>query len=466
MRWEMQCTVGNSRLRKRTGPSTSYRIVGYLYTGNKVIVTDSKNNGNQTWYKIEGTSYWACGKKGGSTYLKFIKDLDPPKPPDPPQPPPEPPTPKPPDPPPYVPPYYPEVELPANWKQPTGTDSWYLSSDIVGSHITKIATENEINAEIQRIKYNMDISYNTRDNPRGHNGGYYSDLQAKLHNSFNRNKTNFPDYNLSKSFAYVFFTRPDLNLCVRNGDSLSLNDQAKRDPKMTYIWKNNRDTISYLTKAGNKHHKFLPLLSNEALSFEVSDVAIRTIDHGETYTGAKVVYGRSDHESLTAGEFNIRYIDSVNLDVFKMHTAWVDYINKVYRGVYTPMRSYITDKILDYASSCYYFLCGPDGNTILYWMKFTGVFPTNTGENTFSWDSGTLLAKPEINIRYAYSMKTAMDPCHIHEFNQLADANGKFKKVYEEKNCMTGSTLTHCPRIMESKIGNKFVYRLVWLDNK
>ena len=36
---------------------------------------------------------------------------------------------------------------------------------------------------------------------------------------------------------------------------------------------------------------------------------------------------------------SIRY-DTVNLDVFKMHTAWVDYINKVSRGIFKPWDEY------------------------------------------------------------------------------------------------------------------------------
>jgi hypothetical protein len=46
----------------------------------------------------------------------------------------------------------------------------------------------------------------------GGGSGYFSDLQKKMYNSFNRNKTAFPDKNLNKTFAYVFFTRPDLNI--------------------------------------------------------------------------------------------------------------------------------------------------------------------------------------------------------------------------------------------------------------
>lgn len=341
------------------------------------------------------------------------------------------------------------------------------------------AVENKvIQKELDRIKYNMDIAYVKKDEIYTNSttitsNNYFANIQKKIHNSFNRNKTAFPDYHLNKTFAYVFFTRPDLNLLT---PTFKLTDNSNSDPKYKYLFDNNQWTLRSLVKHGNPNHDFLVLLSNEAKSFEVSDHVIKTVEHGETYTGGKVVYGKSDHESNTAGEVSIRYIDSVNLDIFKLHTIWVDYINKVYRGAFEPKSEYLKRKWLDYASSCYYFLCGPDGQTILYWEKLTGVFPVNTGENTFSWDSGNLLAKPEINIKYSYSMKTPMDIYHLNEFNELAHYNNNrnIKSIYSSKNCATGSTLSDAPCIIRCR-GEKgtgggkdnpgrIYYRLMWTD--
>ena len=316
----------------------------------------------------------------------------------------------------------------------------------------------------------MDIGYKNKDDIYSDytkdniSKGYVSDLQKKLYNSFNRNKVAYPDKELNKTFAYVFFTRPDLNILT---SSFNLTNQTTYDPKYHYLYNNNPWSLKSLVNGGNPHHKFMTFLSNEALSFEVGDIVLKTHEHGETYNGHKIIYGRSDIESNVAGEMSIRYIDTVNLDVFKLHLAWVDYINKVSRGVFSPKRDYIKSKILDYACSCYYILCGPDGNTILYWQKLTGVFPVNTGENVFSWDSGTLLAKPEINIKYMYSFKSSMDPTILEEFNTLTATSRTFKTSYDKDNLFGGSTLTHAPYIsLKSKDveGNR-VYRLLWVEN-
>lgn len=479
MRWEMECVLRKGvGLRKRTGPSTTFRIVGRWYKGDRFIANDVKTVGKYTWYKIEGTSYWSCGQEGSATYLKKIRDLDPPKPPAPPPPPPPPP----PEPP-YIPPHYDESALDVNWNSNPGDDEWYAPTRLNVQRDTSVfggssigygrwdkVSDSELTEEMRRIRYNMDIAYMERGEVFNDSfkGGYYSDLQAKLHTKFNRNKTGFTDYHLNKTFAYVFFTRPDLNICSRTGDGYALTEQAAMDSKYDYIMKNNNLTVRSLVKDGITGHKLLPLISNEARSFEVSDHVIKTTEHGETYTGAKVMYGRTDHEARSAGEMSIRFIDSVNLDIFKLHMLWVDYISKVSTGIFSPRREYIVDRILDYACSCYYILCAADGSTILYWQKLTGVFPVNTGENIFSWDSGTLMAKPEINIKYQYSMKTPMDVAHLYEINTLTNfyAGNSVKSVYDNRNVASGSTITRKPCIVKMPNENgRLVYRLMWSDS-
>src|SRR5699024_8519933 len=130
MRWEMKCTTKTARLRKRTGPSTSYRIVSWIYPGQTGIVVDSKKVGGATWYKWENSNLWSCGRTAkGVDYLTKIKDLDPPAPVTPPNPKPEPKptvdiTEKP-----YTPPTYNTSSMSNNLGYTPGEDSWYAKSE-------------------------------------------------------------------------------------------------------------------------------------------------------------------------------------------------------------------------------------------------------------------------------------------------------------------------------------------------
>ena len=488
MKWEVRVNPNtvHTRLRVRTGPSTSYKIVNWKYPDNGAIVVDSKVTNGATWYKWEGTNYWSCGKTAnGTEYLLKMRDLEEETKPEPTPPNPEP-----------TPPETKDVTMESITYTLTDTkfenngqfnsDSTWYQPMIFAPNDYNVYSDLVIAYDIAALKHNMDISYTNSDDiyesywcARGK--GYFSDLQKKMYNSFNRNKTAFPDKELTKTFAYVFFTRPDLNILERQSGTTNfkLASQMDLDKKYSYLWNNNPWCLKSLVSAGNPYHKFMVLLSNEAQSFEVGDVVLKTTEHGETYNGNKIIYGKSDQESNAAGEMSIRYIDSVNLDIFKLHVAWVDYINKVSRGIIEPKREYMTGKILDYAASCYYILCGPDGSTILYWQKLTGVFPINTGENTFSWDSGTLLAKPQIDIKYMYSFKSSMDPRTLIEFDGLSSTSTKRKKMLDAEGAyvrgtyetgdygiQTGSTLTHAPRILDTvdTEGNK-IFRLVWVEN-
>ena len=284
-----------------------------------------------------------------------------------------------------------------------------------------------------------------------------ADLRYNMVNRFDRWKVAHPDIQLSKSFAYVFFTRPDLNIYENlSFTELKLVDKVDRDPTFYYLDNNNRQLLRCLTKSFSGKHDFNPFLSNMAASFELSDEMIDTIEQGETFTGYKVMYGRHNIKSRTAGSFNVSYVDDDEYKVYKIHRAWVDYISKVYRGEFEANKNYIRERILDYACSAYYFLCGADGETILFWSKYTGVFPTAIPSATSSWTKGSTLKMPEISVPYAYSWKEDFNPISLAEFNKNglgAEQSGTYDYIstYEPELLTTGRTFTGSPFVETSK---------------
>lgn len=284
---------------------------------------------------------------------------------------------------------------------------------------------------------------------------------------FNRWKVAYPDTQLTKTFAHVFFTRPNLNLYKTQGSKIvELNSQAANDPVYYYLDKNNRALLLTLTKAFSGKHDFNPFLSNMARSFELSDESIESIEHGETFTGYKVKYGRHNIKSKTAGQFSISYIDDDDYRVYKLHKAWADYISKVYRGEFEAMDDYRRWRILDYACSVYYFLCGADGETILFWSKYTGVYPLNIPSAASSWTAGNLIKMPEVSIQYDYAWKEDFNPTSLAEFNingQGAQQSGQLQYIstYERELLTTGKTFTGSPFIESThKKSGDYVFKL------
>lgn len=461
MKHQMRVNTPGSRLHIRNGAGMQYTITGRLSHGVSVVVTEMKTINGWKWYKH--SAGWSCGYRADwkDTYLIFEKDLDPPPPPSPPTPP-APPAPS---------IDYSKIQSLMNEKENIASSNVNLtqfqvragtgheSSDAlvipaatrtsnINRNSYEIIIDANTNSNLERIKKNLNIM----------NGSGFSSITAALFNSFDRYKVPFPEYHLAKTYSYVFFTRPDLNIMVND----SLSAQVMNDPLYYYLYKNDKNILKSLTSGFSSSHSFQTFLSNTAQSFEVSDEFVRTVEHGETYTGYKVQYGTSNIESRTAGTFSVTYTDDKNYTIYKIHKAWVDYISRVYRGELLPKAEYRYKKVLDYACSVYYFVCAEDGETILFWTKYFGVFPTNIPASTSSWGKGNLIKTPEYSISYAYAFKEDFTPLTLAEFNVCSKASGTiaYRKIYESLNCATGKTFVGAPFIETYTVNNEYVFKL------
>ena len=309
-------------------------------------------------------------------------------------------------------------------------------------------------------------------------------------NYYNRFKIPNPNISLSSSFAHVFFVRPDLNILKRiaktdgssvTGNKFMLSDGAMHDAEIAVAWKNNPDMVKQLVLDNGMNHKFMLSLSNAAESFSLGDENLKTDTAGETWTGHKIAYGKHNIEGKTASQFTISYVDNRNLDIYHLNKLWMDYISKVYRGELEPrsviydektntypkaangcdgkMYSYTDDKILDYATAVYYILTAEDGETIIFWSKYFGVFPTNAPSSSFSWSHGNKIHNPTFDIPYMYSFKRDYNPYDLVTFNMLSpqpsDGKYKYAKIYDPEMLGPGRTFVGVPFIETVKDSSK-----------
>lgn len=247
-------------------------------------------------------------------------------------------------------------------------------------------------------------------------------LFKKYVQNYNKYKVANPNDALSRSFAHVFFVRPDCNVLTRSGGGgYELPSQLQKKSMWYYAYKHSPELLHELCQDSGFDNDFMFLLSNSAKSFQISDEYIKTDEYGKGLTGYKIPYGMHDVESKTSDTFSITYEDDRDLHIYQLHKLWIDYISGVYRGKYYPRDDYLTlktyEKTIDYSSACYYILTAEDGETIIFWSKYYGVFPTNASSNTFSWSKGTLLSTPDLDITYKYAWKEDFDPLTLVEFN-------------------------------------------------
>lgn len=261
---------------------------------------------------------------------------------------------------------------------------------------------------------------------------------AKYMKMYMYNRYKVPDTNLAltKTFTYVFFTRPDLN--IMDGPS-NANWQSRNHTDSALIWKTHPEVFKLLTdfrRCGDLDN-FNLLLSNNVLSFQLDDEKISTKKAGGSWAEHEVMYG-DQYTGRTAGEFSCTFEETSNFDIMTMTKLWITYIDLVGRGAWSPYYftkdggitvknrktswCHVYDRALDYGASVYVFVCGPDGSDILYWSKYYGVFPTSTGSSALSWNKSDPVGNvSNLNISFAYSCKKDLSPISLLEFNNASN---------------------------------------------
>ena len=255
------------------------------------------------------------------------------------------------------------------------------------------------------------------------------------------NRFKLPTLNdaLQKGFAHVFFIRPDLNV-----------DEMEKDSDFYYAFKNSPSMTNELCQANGANHDFMLSLSNKAASFSLTDEYIDTDTYGKTFAGWKIAYGKHNVESKTAGDFSITYHDDRTLHIYHLHKLWVDYISKCYHGSISPKSEYIKNHVLDYASACYYIVTAEDGETIIFWSKYYGVFPSTIPSTQYSWAYGNVIQDPTIEIKYQYSFKEDFNPAALTEFNtnsKVGASGEKYVPIYDPKLGHAGDAWVGAPYI-------------------
>ena len=318
------------------------------------------------------------------------------------------------------------------------------------SDIGKSLNLNQLLKKLNRtvgIIDNGDLSYET----------LYQEFPATLYNRF---KLPVASDKLMRGFGHVFFVRPNCNV-LREG---KLTSAVKNNATFSHIFNNSPRVLNELVINNGTDHDFALAISNAATNFPLSDEFIEAENYGRTWTGYKIAYGKHNIDSKTAGEITINYRDDRNLHIYKIHKLWVEYISGCYRGEMYPRDDDLIDKILDYASAVYYVLTAEDGETVLFWTKYYGVFPTTIPSDPFTWAEGNVVGNPEFSITYKYSFKEDYNPLAITEFNRNARMENvstvRYAPVYDPELGHSGDTWVGKPFIEIVKNGSYAEYKL------
>ena len=74
----------------------------------------------------------------------------------------------------------------------------------------------------------------------------------------------------------------------------------------------------------------------------------------------------------------------------------------------------------------------PDGETLQYWSKYTGVMPVSNPWSIFTTDDGAVNVVNTVPIEYQYSFKEEMKIHILKDFNMVSSSDNKiFNKASE-----------------------------------
>jgi hypothetical protein len=293
-------------------------------------------------------------------------------------------------------------------------------------------------------RINLDVSPNYTEELKKIIPGYGSSFDPS--DAFDPMRVHAYLYNYYQTGRfYVFLTKPDLNLGLwetrgtTNIETLSptsggviSNDETATEarikaieqiPLFRMVSQRYPDIIKALTQDprlnGGEHSRFMYMITNLIRGFPASDISSDAATYTETFTGERLQLAKDSLESQQTGSFNLEFDELADSRIAYLFRTWMHYIDLVLRGIIYTKLEYVVRRRIDYAVSMYCMSIAPDGETIQYFSKHTGVHPTSLPLTAFQEEFGKN-EKPTLSIGFSYNRIEAMDPIIFRDFNAVA----------------------------------------------
>lgn len=294
-------------------------------------------------------------------------------------------------------------------------------------------------------------------------------------------------HNHSGSREYLFFTKPDLHIFSTNG--FQINKQLK---DVTFF-RNAIDqypmsllALQQTLKRGmnlyphnfDPRMRYIPLLSNHVTSsLDLPAIAATETENNTSLFQVKTTYRDGSEQSDFGFDFSLEFWDTRYLDVYMFFKAYDEYCRQeFYRNITPPKLSYITDKV-----NCKQFsifkLIVDDTNTIIFYGKATGVYPTGVPRDAMSNFDGTI----KITVPMKAQFVSDMDPIILEELNNLtkesyydgyetSGVDSGFMPLYSQSTGAADTRWGGYPYIIKSggrkgAPNDEQLYKLMWVYN-
>lgn len=327
----------------------------------------------------------------------------------------------------------------------TGQDDNSFSTNLVSklnSDLTENDIENDLSAATLSNNINLFDSLYHSNNLRRTRKEIYttSDDGGPLFTQTFRFGVQNPYGAINNAREFLFFTKPDLHLYSMNYDSSEIsagmiNSMARRDvneglkrepnPGLTSlfwddIFKNKNRIVNLLQYGVDASlDPFNHLLQNTVNSnLEVPTLNAPSIETSTNTYGVGLTYRGSSEESDDGPEFSLEFKDDKYLNVYTFFRAYEEYETLKKHGTVKPQRYYVKNKILHDQFAIYKFIVDEDMETIIYWGKYYGVYPTSLPRDAFS--SVNFQDGLTFNINFKAAFYEDMRPEILEDFNAIS----------------------------------------------
>lgn len=251
---------------------------------------------------------------------------------------------------------------------------------------------------------------------------------ADLFYKFRRYPVIDPNNHMGLTREFVFFTKP--NLQIFNGGSGDtsgwLRDYLIKQPIFQDAYYRYPEVLKALSYSAYTANPFNTLLSNSvSANIDLPDISVSNdYETGKTILGSSIFYRGNSYESDENFDFSVEFTDSRNLDVYMWFKLFDEYERLKHLGRVTQnissddLNTYIYDKKIHDQFSLYKFIVSEDGESIVHYSKFTGVYPKSVPRASFGDMPADGVFKFTVNFKAVFVED--MNPVIIGEFNKLS----------------------------------------------
>ena len=284
---------------------------------------------------------------------------------------------------------------------------------------------------------------------------------------------------ISTAREYLFFTKPDLHLYAVDPNTHRPTSSRNRGLE-SFFWQDmfeHKDRIIRLLQDGlglnGVPDHFNHLLQNTVVSnLDIPSLNAPSIETSTNTFGVSLSYRGSSEESDDGPEFSLEFKDDRYLNVYSFFRAYEEYETLKKHGIIKPQRKYTMNKILHDQFAVYKFIVDEDMESIIYWGKYYGVYPTSLPRDAFSntnFQDGLSFTinfkaafyedmRPEILYDFNATSKEMFDNYSKHRIdvynNAIGRSDGRAAKSAMVFRCVGDKRANQNP--------NKYYYKLVW----